>query len=219
LTGIEIGNSVTSIGDEAFSYCSSLTKITCLATNPPAIYSNTFSNYDADLYVPAGCISAYQSAYYWKNFNIKEIVILSTSIALNQTTATLKATETLTLVATVLPENTTDKSVTWKSSNEAVATVDANGKVTAVAVGMMLGFFTGDDDNVTLHGSGNVLELRDQNVRIFRSQPQLLGGKGDDSFLNQGVGIELFFHFGGAVGAAQVFHYVYLFDHGCPPIN
>jgi hypothetical protein len=89
----------------------------------------------------------------------------------------------------------------------------------AIAVGMMLGFFTGDDDNVTFHGSGYVLELRDQNIRVFRSQPQLLGGKGDDSFLNQGVGIELFFHFGGAVGAAQVFHYVYLFDHGCPPIN
>ena len=91
--------------------------------------------------------------------------------------------------------------------------------VTTIAVGMMRGFFTGDDDNVTFHGSGNLLELRDQNIRVFRSQPQLLGGKGDDSFLNQGVGIELFFHFGGAVGAAQVFHYVYLFDHGCPPIN
>ena len=106
-----------------------------MATNPPAIYSNTFSNYDADLYVPAGCISAYQSAYYWKNFNIKEIVILSTSIALNQTTATLKASETITLVATVLPENATDKSVEWISSNEAVAVVNENGVVTAIAVG------------------------------------------------------------------------------------
>ena len=46
-----------------------MTKITCWATTPPAIYSNTFSNYDADLYVPAGCISAYQSVIYWRNFN------------------------------------------------------------------------------------------------------------------------------------------------------
>ena len=135
LTSIEIGNSVTSIGNYAFRGCSSLTKITCLATTPPKIVSNTFSNYSAELHVPSGCKSAYQSAIYWKYFNIKEIVTLSTSIALNQTTATLKATETITLVATVLPENATDKSVTWKSSNEAVATVDANGKVTAVAVG------------------------------------------------------------------------------------
>ena len=106
-----------------------------MATNPPTIESDSFTNYSAELYVPAGCISAYQSANYWKKFNIKELPTLSTSIALNKTSASLKATETLTLVATVLPEDATNKSVTWKSSNEAVAIVDANGKVTAVAVG------------------------------------------------------------------------------------
>ena len=70
LTSIEIPNSVTWIGDEAFEDCESLTKITCWATTPPAIYSNTFSNYSAELYVPVGCKSAYQSAIYWRNFNI-----------------------------------------------------------------------------------------------------------------------------------------------------
>ena len=37
------------------------------------------------------------------------------------------------LTATVLPDNATDKTVTWESSNTVVATVDANGLVTAVS--------------------------------------------------------------------------------------
>ncbi len=41
----------------------------------------------------------------------------------------------VTLTATVLPEDATDKSVTWTSSNTAVATVDKTGKVHAVALG------------------------------------------------------------------------------------
>ena len=60
---------------------------------------------------------------------------LAETITLDKTEISLEATETATLVATVLPELTTNKSVTWTSSNEAVATVDANGIVTAIAVG------------------------------------------------------------------------------------
>ena len=40
-----------------------------------------------------------------------------------------------TLLATVKPSNARDKSLVWRSKNEAVATVDGNGRVTAVGVG------------------------------------------------------------------------------------
>ena len=75
LASVVIGNSVTSIENYAFAYCESLTKITCHATTPPTIYSNTFSSYSADLYVPVGRKAAYESAQYWKKFNIIEITL------------------------------------------------------------------------------------------------------------------------------------------------
>jgi len=48
----------------------------------------------------------------------------------------LKATETVRLTATVSPETATDKTVTWTTSDEAVATVDATGLVSALKVGI-----------------------------------------------------------------------------------
>ena len=57
------------------------------------------------------------------------------SVGLDKTTAELKVGKNTTLVATVLPVNAADKTVSWSSDNSDVATVDATGKVTAVAVG------------------------------------------------------------------------------------
>lgn len=58
-----------------------------------------------------------------------------TGVMLNKSSLSLLLGETATLKATVKPDNATDKSVTWSSSNTKVATVDKSGKVTAVAVG------------------------------------------------------------------------------------
>ena len=61
---------------------------------------------------------------------------LVTGIALTPASATLtNVGATLQLTATVTPDDAADKSLTWTSSNTAVATVDTNGKVTAVANG------------------------------------------------------------------------------------
>ena len=57
------------------------------------------------------------------------------SVSLDKETAELVEGEEATLVATIAPENATFKAVSWTSSDEAVAKVDENGKVTAVAPG------------------------------------------------------------------------------------
>ena len=61
--------------------------------------------------------------------------ILAESLTLSVTEWSGKVGETMTLNATVSPDNTSDKTVTWSSSDVSVATVDANGKVTAVSLG------------------------------------------------------------------------------------
>ena len=58
-----------------------------------------------------------------------------TGVAVNPTELSLKVGNTGDIVATVTPENATDKTVTWASSDIAVATVDTAGKVTAVKEG------------------------------------------------------------------------------------
>ena len=59
----------------------------------------------------------------------------ATGVILSADNMSLLVGQTEKLTVTVLPDNTTDKTVTWKSDNEAVATVGSDGTVTAVSVG------------------------------------------------------------------------------------
>ena len=65
----------------------------------------------------------------------KLVPVKVTGVKLNKSSKSLTIGDTFTLTATVKPNNATDKSVTWSSSNTSVATVDENGVVTAVAEG------------------------------------------------------------------------------------
>lgn len=69
-----------------------------------------------------------------------------TGVTLSQDAATLKAGKTLTLTATIAPENATYKTVNWSTSDGSVATVE-NGVVTAVAEGSATITATSTDDN------------------------------------------------------------------------
>lgn len=57
------------------------------------------------------------------------------SITLDSNEGVLTVGNTHTIKATVFPEDATDKAVTWKSSDESIATVDAEGNVTAKDTG------------------------------------------------------------------------------------
>ena len=73
------------------------------------------------------------TTYSCKKEKVKSVSV--TEVRLNKTSTTLIEGETETLVATVTPENATDKSVVWESGNESAATVSQEGLVTAVGEG------------------------------------------------------------------------------------
>lgn len=67
---------------------------------------------------------------------VKSIITPITSVVLDKENESLKEGDKLTLHATINPSDTTDdKTLTWTSSNEDVATVDSDGVVTAVSSG------------------------------------------------------------------------------------
>ena len=69
LTSVTIPSTVTSIGWGVFEDCSSLTSMRVEATTPPTLQTtDAISTATKKIYIPAGTLSAYQSATNWSNF-------------------------------------------------------------------------------------------------------------------------------------------------------
>ena len=64
---------------------------------------------------------------------LQAAVVPVTSVTLDKAEASIETGATITLAATVTPNNASDKTVTWTSSDSTVATVDANGVVKGMA--------------------------------------------------------------------------------------
>ena len=144
-SSITIPNTVTSIDYRAFYGSSGINDVFSYISDPAMISmgNNVFYCYPNNyalrtLHVPYGSLEAYQEDSRWSDYfgNIVEMEsVIAESISLDVDSAELVVGETMQLKATVLPENATDKTVEWTSSNHRVVTVDENGLVTAVVPG------------------------------------------------------------------------------------
>lgn len=105
-----------------------------IAANTPAgdyFVTYTSSNLTGDDYNPDGTAKVVTAKI---TVTRPSTSVDVTSVSLNQNKLNLEVGKTGTLTATVKPDNATDKTVTWTTSDAKVATV-ANGVVTAVAKG------------------------------------------------------------------------------------
>ena len=76
-------------------------------------------------------------------------VISVTGVSISGSTASLTAGTTRTFSAVITPANATNKNVTWSSSNDSIATINSNGKVTAITAGNVTITVTTADGNHT----------------------------------------------------------------------
>ncbi|MDO5394888.1 MAG: Ig-like domain-containing protein [Bacteroidales bacterium] len=84
------------------------------------------------------------------------VIIPVSTITLNSASEAAYIGETLTLAATVHPENATDKSLIWTSSNTSVATVTKNGKIIPLSAGQTVIKATANDG----HGANATCTVR-----------------------------------------------------------
>lgn len=104
----------------------------------------------------------------------------ATSIAMNKTYLELQTNGTSQLSGTVYPSNATDQTLVWKSSNEAVASVDNSGFVTANGIGkatitVSCGYLAYNTCEVeVIPTPANEVILSDSNVSLKASQDQKL---------------------------------------------
>ena len=90
------------------------------------------------LHVPTGTVEAYKAANVWKKFACitdKDIPVVE-EIILDKTSVALFVGDTVTIGARVEPFFVENDGILWSSSNPSVATVDQNGLVTALTLGM-----------------------------------------------------------------------------------
>lgn len=104
------------------------------------------------------------------------IEIPVTSVALDETEVTMYVGQTKRLTYTVLPINASTNSVTWTSTNNSVATVDSNGKVTAKKVGSAVIMLKSVDGGYTSYCTVNVKQVA-EDVSFRESEIELVTGQ------------------------------------------
>jgi len=153
---LEIGTNVDTILSNAMRY-TGLTDVYCFAPEPPVVTTGENGSFDRDALIAngttlhvvvfPGTLAKYQASSRWNWFpNIvadlptrKEGVIYVENVKVTSAEGTwfnVQSSElgskTVQLAAEVYPANANDKSLVWTSSDNSVATVDANGLVTII---------------------------------------------------------------------------------------
>ena len=144
LVSVIIPERVARIEDKAFYQCGSMKSVTLLPVSVPkggddmfgGINISNLNDLDYSIFVPDESVEAYKAAQYWSEYasRISSISGPVQVVSLDYSLLTLEEGQSTTLKATTSPSDASGKTISWSSSNTAVATV-SNGLVTAINSG------------------------------------------------------------------------------------
>lgn len=103
----------------------------------------------------------------------EEISIKVTGIKLNTKTYSMQVGDSSNLVATIEPQNATNKNVEWTSSDESVATISKRGIITAINVGTTTITVKSDDGNYTAQCTVTVTNKTNSDDDIYESSDEI----------------------------------------------
>lgn len=115
--------------------------------------------------------------------NVEKTIIITprmaTGISLSRTDIDMKVGDEYTLVVTITPETTIDKTVDWSSSDNTIATV-SNGVVHALKLGeATIQAKTKDGSNLTVCCRVNVIPTMVESISLSKSEVQLILGNSE----------------------------------------
>lgn len=149
LESVSLPNTIKFLSNEVFQKCTSLKEITVWNPVPPEMVNgnSVFTDVpvDAVIYVPAGATKRYSEAGGWNYFHdFRELDAVSIFIP----DLTISVGETKPIAVEIYtPEGISIVSKLWWSFDPSIATVDENGNVTGVSLGVCQILFMATDNN------------------------------------------------------------------------
>ncbi len=132
------------------------------------------TNYIGEIIAKSSNEKSQYASFSFKTPEVDEVIIDVNEVKITPAALSITIGNTEKLTATILPEDASNKNITWSSSNTDIATVDAEGNVTAIAEGTVAIKVTSDENDQISSTSTITVEASTVEVTEIKVTPETL---------------------------------------------